>query len=128
MSNAPSMPFLAMDAPAPSGPNIKDLARGSKGDWQESAPAQQTIYHIPCPNGHVLETPEEMLNQEVLCPFCQTQFLLDYSHSVEAKEEAERERALREEKAGQLWLRWAIGIAVVVLLGLGVLIAISASQ
>ncbi len=125
------MPFLAMDVPANSGPSINDLTRGAPnvpGDWQESAPEDPRFWHIPCPNGHILETPEDMLDQDVLCPFCETQFTLRKFQSVEETEKRERERAIRDERAGQLWLKWAIGIAAVVILGLIVLIAISANQ
>jgi len=125
------MPFLAMDVPAKSGSSLNDLTRGAPnvpGDWDESAPEELRIWHIPCPNGHVLETPEDMLDQDVLCPYCEKQFTLRKFQSVEETEKRERERAIREERAGQLWLKWAIGIAAVVILGIIVMIAISASK
>lgn len=125
------MPFLAMDVPAQSGPSINDLTRGAPNvadEWQESAPEESKLWHIPCPNGHILETPEDMLDQDVLCPYCETQFTLRKFQSVEETEKRERERAIREERAGQLWLKWAIGIAAVVILGVIVMIAISASK
>ena len=62
-----------------------------------------------------------MLGQEALCPFCQAQFRLRLEDSVEYREEKAKERALREIRAGQLWLRWAITAAVVVGFGLIVL-------
>jgi hypothetical protein len=68
-----------------------------------------------------------MLDQEALCPFCQVQFRLRLEDSVEYREEKAKERARREMRAGQLWLRWAIVAAVVVVLGLILLIVFSAS-
>lgn len=130
-SNAPSMPFLAMDVAGKNGPNLNELtpdAPNVPGDWDEPGMDDPRFWHIPCPNGHVLETPEDMLDQDVLCPYCETQFTLRKFQSVEETERRERERAIRDEKAGQLWLKWAIGIAGVVILGIIVMIAISASK
>lgn len=132
VSNAPSMPFLAMDVPAKGGPSLNDLTNSAPnvpGDWDESAGMEDPrIWHIPCPNGHILETPQDMLDQDVLCPYCETQFTLRKFQSVEETERREKERAIRDERAGQLWLKWSIGIAVVVIVGIIVMIAISASK
>jgi hypothetical protein len=85
------------------------------------------VVHVICPNGHPLETPREMLDQQALCPFCQAQFQLRLVDSVEYREERAKERARRESRANQLWLRWSIAAAVVVVLGLILLIAFSFS-
>lgn len=90
-------------------------------EFRLSTAADLPIVHIVCPNGHSLETPQEMLGQEALCPFCQTQFRLRLEDSAEYREEKAKEKALREIRAGQLWLRWAITAAVVVAFGLIVL-------
>jgi uncharacterized Zn-finger protein len=89
--------------------------------------AELPIVHVICPNGHELETPREMLDQEALCPFCQAQFRLRLEDSAEYREEKAKERARQEMRAGQLWLRWAIAAAVVVVLGLILLIVFSFS-
>ena len=73
----------------------------------------------------MIDAPREMLDQEALCPFCQVQFRLRLQDSVEYREEKAKERARREMRAGQLWLRWAIAAAVVVVLGLVLLIVFS---
>ena len=125
------MPFLAMDVPTQSGSSLNELTRGTPnvpGDWDERGMEDPRIWHIPCPNGHILETPGDMLDQDVLCPFCETQFTLRKFQSVEETEQRERARAIREERHGQLWLKWSIGIAAVVILGIIVMIAISASK
>jgi len=91
-------------------------------------PAEPEILHIACPNGHELETPRDMLNQDVLCPHCQVQFRLREKDSVEYKRRRELERQRREQKAGKNWLNFAIVAAVIVVLGLAILIALSTSN
>ncbi len=68
------------------------------------------IVHIPCPNGHELETPIEMIGQEVLCPHCGVQYRLRHENSVEYR----REREIIEQRAARLWFNWAIAAAVLV--------------
>ncbi len=87
-----------------------------------ATPVEPILLHIPCPQGHLLETPEEMLNQEVLCPHCQSQFLLRRHNSVEHKRQKEEDERFREIKTGNLWLNWAIAAVVLVVLGLVALI------
>ena len=89
-----------------------------------AAPAEELL-HIPCPNGHELETPVDMLDQEVLCPQCNAQFRLRRKDSVEYKQRKELEEKIRLEKLGSLWLTWAIVAVVVVVLGLAGLIIAS---
>ncbi len=69
-----------------------------------------------------------MLNQDVLCPHCQVQFRLREKDSVEYKRRRELERQRREQKAGKNWLNFAIVAAVIVVLGLAILIALSTSN
>ena len=68
--------------------------------------------HIPCPNGHELETPFDMLGTDVMCPHCNVQFHLREKDSVEYKAKRERKAQIREEKIGKAWLNWAIAIAI----------------
>jgi hypothetical protein len=94
------------------------------GDPFESAAASEPvdtapkILHIPCPAGHELETPPDMIGQDVLCPYCGVQFNLRYKDSTEYKAELAAERERKEHKAGRFWFQWAIIAAVVVLGGL----------
>ena len=88
-------------------------------------PAEPELLHIPCPNGHVLETPVDMLDQEVLCPQCQAQFLLRRVDSVEYKKKQEEDERIRLAKLGNAWLNWAIVAAVLIGLGLAGLIIMS---
>jgi hypothetical protein len=94
-----------------------------------TAPAEPELLHIPCPNGHELETPVDMLEQEVLCPQCNAQFRLRRKNSVEYKKKKELEEHVRLEKIGSLWLTWAIVAVVVVVLGLiGLIVASNMNQ
>ena len=80
--------------------------------------------HIPCPKGHELETPVEMLDTEVLCPTCQTQFRLRRQDSIEFIKKKEETDRLREIKLGNAWLTWAItAVVIVVVLLLSLIVA-----
>ena len=82
----------------------------------------QSLVHIPCPKGHILETPRDMIGQDAVCPFCQVQFHLRLEESEEYRREKAEQLERHEQKLGQTWLYWSIAIAVVVLLGLLLLI------
>ena len=75
------------------------------------------IVHIPCPEcKEVLETPVEMLDQDVMCPHCQAQFRLRRRDSQESKRKKKQQQELKERKAGRAWFNWAIVAAVLVLM------------
>ena len=130
----PQPPFFQTpDAPAPSpetqAPDFPGIqtepqvgeapaAAGVPSEFKVPTAADLPVVHIACPNGHSMEAPREMLGQEALCPFCQVQFRLRLEDSVEYREEKAKEQERREIRAGQLWLRWAIAAAVVVVFGL----------
>lgn len=79
------------------------------------------VVHIPCPNGHELETPLDMIGQEVLCPHCSAQFRLRNEDSVEFKEYQEK----LDIKRSRFWFNVSIAAAVVVFLGLLIMIMVS---
>jgi hypothetical protein len=112
----------------PSAPYLPGV--GPSGATQEAAaPTEPELLHIPCPNGHELETPVEMLDQEVLCPQCNAQFRLRRKDSVEFKKKKEQEEAIRLEKVGRLWLNWAIvAIVLVVLIFIGLILFSNMSE
>lgn len=126
----PMMPAGPMPGPAPIGPAPSALPQvGPNFPTQPieavpaaTKPAEPELLHIPCPNGHELDTPREMLNQEVLCPHCGEQFLLREKDSVEYKLKKQKDLEAKELRRGKLWLNWAIAIAVLVLVGLVALI------
>ncbi len=43
--------------------------------------------HIPCPSGHVLEVTRDILDQEVMCPYCRKRFLPQWEKSLEYRRE-----------------------------------------
>jgi hypothetical protein len=118
-------PDHAEEAPAEDdggwGVQVSGRRKAGLGDI---APKGPELLHIPCPNGHELETPPEMLDQEVLCPHCQAQFTLRRKNSVEFKRKQEEELMLKEQKIGQIWLQGAIIAVVLIVIGLGALLAI----
>ena len=86
------------------------------------------IVRIPCPQGHELQTPMDMVQQDVLCPICGTQFHLRYEESIEFKEEQAEQRRRKAERVNEVALKWSIGAAVVVVLGiLGMMIYLAFS-
>ena len=108
-------------------------AEAAEAESHEAAPPveptsavapEPVLLHIPCPKGHILETPEEMLDQEVLCPHCQAQFVLRRRNSVEYQRKKEEEERIREIKTGNFWLNLAIVVVVLVVLGLVALIVV----
>ena len=91
----------------------------------EPAAAEPELLHIPCPNGHELETPVEMLDQEVLCPQCNAQFKLRRKDSVEFKKKRDQDEKIQLERAGSFWLNGAIVAVVLVVLILVGLVVMS---
>ena len=110
-------------------PFVPGAAASPTATMSPAAPAEPELLHIPCPNGHELETPLDMLDQEVLCPQCNAQFRLRKKNSVEYKKKKDLEERVRLEKVGSLWLTWAIVAVVVVVLGLiGLIVASNLNQ
>ena len=73
-----------------------------KSRWAAAATA--TLLHIPCPNGHVLETPSEMIDQRVMCPECRVEYYARRERSLE--QQVEREAA--DEQRTRLIMQIAI--------------------
>lgn len=117
--------------PAPLPPSEAPVEPASAAPVHDEPPApminpegvKPDLLHIPCPKGHELEVPRDMLEQDVLCPHCNSQFKLREKNSVEFKERQEKQQEIRDRKLGTAWLHWAIIIAVLVVFGLIILIA-----
>jgi hypothetical protein len=116
-------------------PDPVEEEQGETGPWPgvggrrkkglgDLAPKGPELLHIPCPNGHELETPPEMLDQEVLCPHCQAQFTLRRKNSVEFKRQEEEARIIKEVKMGNAWMQGAIIAVILIVLGLGTLLIV----
>ena len=74
------------------------------------------ILHIPCPRGHVLEVPRDMIGERVRCPYCKAVYTLQFERSLEArKEQAERD-AVEEARLGKVWLIRAMIAGILVFL------------
>ncbi len=80
--------------------------------------AGEELLHIPCPNGHELETPVDMLGQYVQCPQCGVQFRLRRERSVEHRHELE----ILDRKRARFWFQLSIMAATFVTLIVLVLI------
>jgi hypothetical protein len=110
-------------APQEAPPQMQTGAPGEAPPAAEAKPAEPEkkeprIVRIPCPQGHELQTPMDMVNQDVLCPICNTQFHLRYEDSIEFKEEQAELRRRKAEQLNQAALKWSIIAAVVVVLGI----------
>jgi DNA-directed RNA polymerase subunit RPC12/RpoP len=98
--------------PDPAEPPEPVIATGPQPAATAAKPAEPELLHIPCPNGHELEVPPEMLETEVLCPQCNAQFFLRARDSIEHRRRREEQERLRDEKLNRFWLRFSIGVAV----------------
>lgn len=87
-----------------------------------------SVVHIPCPNGHELETPRDMLGEYAMCPHCQTEFQLRLKDSREYKRDQAAEQERHQQRLGNAWMNWAIAVMVLVLLGVGLLLALTMAR
>jgi hypothetical protein len=116
--SAPAAP--AFNAPEFQSPPANAPQFGASGTTSEpafqSAPAEPELLHIPCPKGHILEVPPDMLDTEVLCPQCNEQFELRARDSIEHKKKKKLQEELREERSNKFILNFAITAVVLVVL------------
>lgn len=80
------------------------------------APPEPRIFRILCPKGHELQTPEDMLGTQALCPYCNTQMELRYEDSVEYKKQQELEQKIKDEQTSRFWMKMSIAGGVVFVL------------
>jgi len=106
----------------------EDAPQISGNLFQQPAAEQRDIFHIPCPKGHVLETPRDMLGQYAQCPYCRAEFKLRLQDSREYQAEIEKKQERREEKLGKLWMNWAIAAALVVVFAVIIMVAVAVSR
>lgn len=107
----------ATEFPGAGAPSAEPTTESASTPAAQAEPAPPKLYRIPCPKGHELETPEDMLGQECLCPFCETRFLLRLVDSVEHREEVAEKRRVRDEKIAKFWIRGAIVAVALVVIG-----------
>ncbi|RMG01080.1 MAG: hypothetical protein D6741_05760 [Planctomycetota bacterium] len=89
------------------------------------APAADELLHIRCPQGHILETPRDMLGQDAMCPHCGAVLRLRYESTEEYRAKRREEIERRERRRAQMWLQWAIFAAVFVVGGVLTLIVLA---
>jgi hypothetical protein len=90
-----------------------ELGGGGLGALSEGgSDLDSAVLHIPCPNGHELETPVDMLGEECLCPHCGVQFKLLERDSIEYL----HKQAIIDQQRAHFWFNWSIAAAVVVVI------------
>jgi hypothetical protein len=97
------------------GLDVGELDTGELG----AAAVGETLLHIPCPNGHELEVPLDMIGQRAMCPHCQAEFRLRREKSIEYL----RQQEALDRKRAEFWFKLAIVAACVVGLVLVVMFA-----
>ena len=90
--------------------------------------AEPELYHIPCPQGHELETPRDMLEKFAMCPQCGEKFRLRRVKSIEYRHQQEGEEELRLKRQERFWTRFAIGVLTLCLLVIALLVLLSSWQ
>lgn len=68
------------------------------------AAGAEDILHIPCPNGHELETPLDMIGQRAQCPHCGVEFRLRREKSVEYQ----RQQEILDRRRARFWFQLAV--------------------
>jgi Zn-finger nucleic acid-binding protein len=89
-----------------------------------SAAAAEAMLHIPCPNGHELETPLDMIGERVMCPHCRAEFRLRRENSIEFL----RQQEIIDRRRAKFWFQLSVVVAsfvVVVLIAMFALIVLS---
>ena len=84
----------------------------------------ETLLHIPCPNGHVLDVPLDMIGARAMCPHCRAEFRLRREKSIEHL----REQEIIEARRARFWFKLAIiaaGVVGIVLIVMVLTIALS---
>jgi hypothetical protein len=100
------LPSRSAAATGLEGLDVGELDTGELG----AAAVGETLLHIPCPNGHELEVPLDMLGQRAMCPHCQVEFRLRREKSVEYL----RQQEILDRKRAEFWFKLAIVAACVV--------------
>jgi len=69
---------------------------------------ERRVIQVYCPNGHVLNTPEELLGSEAMCLKCKTRFTPTVERSVTYLRNKHRYETQKAESQGRFWM----GVAV----------------
>jgi len=71
------------------------------GAFDPTGLSEPQLVHIPCPKGHMLETPPEMIGEDVMCPHCGEMFQLREQDSIEHKRKKQQEEELADYRSGK---------------------------
>jgi hypothetical protein len=82
--------------------------------------ASESLLHIPCPNGHELETPLDMIGQRAKCPHCGVEFRLRREKSIEFI----YQQGVIDRKRARFWMQAAIVAACIVVFSLVIMMAV----
>lgn len=111
-------------APASAVADLEDFGAAAAEAEIEDGLNRESFLHIPCPNGHELETPMDMVGTRAQCPQCGAEFRL--------KREKSREYLLQQEilerRQGNFWFQvavWVASFVVVLLIAIFVMMAAS---
>jgi hypothetical protein len=109
--------------PAEAFPNIvtEEQEEAAPAEPEKPVDTRPPVVRIPCPAGHELQTPIDMVGQDALCPYCNVQFTLRYEDSLECKEQQAEAQRHRDEQMNKFWLKWSMiagGVVVVSILGM----------
>ena len=113
-------PMPQSQQPAPVVPTSSQLAH-EKPAMADITQSEAKKIHVTCPAGHSLKVSSDLIGKTVRCPVCKEQFKVRYEDSAEFGQRKAKMLQQKDEKAGQIWLAWAILAAVGVLVGLIVL-------
>jgi DNA-directed RNA polymerase subunit RPC12/RpoP len=104
----------------PSGGGTGTFLEGLAGGGNDAGPK---MVHVPCPAGHILETPQDTMGQTVMCPHCGEMFDLLMKNTLEFKRDKKQLEEKRTRRTSELWFRWAIATAILIVVGLIAIIA-----
>ncbi|MGA2620397.1 MAG: hypothetical protein ABSF26_22480 [Thermoguttaceae bacterium] len=130
------LPFEMVEGGLPPGPVLPDKPRAETESPELSAPGPAQVpaplpditqaavqpFHLRCPSGHVLRVTEDKLGTQVRCPICKKRFEARYENRVESERQRAKIQQRQDAKSGEVWLAWAILVAVAVIAGLLVLV------
>ena len=125
-SSAPPPDISSDETPPPpdeieDGAAHLDVSELAENELKQAAVAESML-HIPCPNGHELETPLEMVGHRAKCPHCGVEFRLRREKSVEFL----RQQEIIDRRRARMWFQLSIVVAsfVIVMLLAMVMMAI----
>ncbi len=119
----PDAPPIAASESLEDGASNLEFSQLAEEELKQAAVAE-TMLHIPCPNGHELETPPEMVGQRARCPHCGVEFRLRRDKSVEYM----RQQEIIDRRRARMWFQLSIiaaSFVVVVLLAMLIMMVFS---